>query len=226
MLLKIFIGLILFIILVILIPLKIEIKYFTKDESKVNVVEKAILREKRDNYARIYLMSFLPLPKIKLQVKKNAKWLEEQGVIKNLINTIFSLTMEIIGMEKVNSALLSKKDLNTLINSIYFKKLNFSLGYNLQSVIYNAYFMAMINSFIAIVISRKDKMFSLKDVSYNTYISNQIYNFKIYSILKFKLANTIGIFIKVFIKLRKVAKEYGKGKTSYRRFNDDGYDVT
>lgn len=161
-----------------------------------------------------------------MKVKKNIKKLEQKGIIKNVINTLFSLLMELIGMQKINEALLSKKEAKKINNSIYIKKINFSLGFNLHDVIINSYLIALINSIIAILISTKKDMIDYNNLKYDTYISSVIYNFKIYCILKFNLANTIFVIIKVLIRLRKVEIKNGKRGTSNRRFNDDCYDIT
>ena len=215
------------VLLVILIPLKLEICYKTEDESKADELTKEINKKLRDNYLKIYILYFIPLPKIKLQVKKNSKLLENKNITKNIINTIFSLGMELIGMNKTTEALINKNDVNTIKESLYFESLNVDFGYNFFSVLTNAYVIAFLSSVISLYTAKNVKMFNLKKYKYNTYISNnQIYNLNFFSIVKFKLANTIDIFIKIFIKLRKVVKNNGKGNASNRRFNDDCYDIS
>lgn len=231
MILKIIIYILLFIILlialIVLIPLKIEINYKTEDNSKKDKIKKEVDKKLRKNYLKVYILNFIPLPKFKLEVNKNSKLLENKGVIKNIINTIFSLSMEYIGMQKSTEALINKKDSDNIKNSIYFKELRLSFGYNFYNVLVNTYLIAFLNALLAMYVSKNDKMFNLKRFKYDTYISNnQIYNFKFFGIVKFKLANTISIFIKVFIKLRKVARINGKGNTSNRRLNDDCYDFS
>lgn len=214
------------IILVILIPLKIEIKYLSYDESKKSTINKIIDKNRNENYLIIYIFSIIPLPKIKLQVKKNIKRLEKNGTLKNIINTIFSLFMELIGMQKINEALLSRKEAKKINNSIYIKKLDMLLGINLYNTVVNCYIIAGINALFSILLALKKDMIDYKNVRYDTYISNAIYNFKIYCILKFNLANTIFVIIKVLIRLRKVERKNGKRSTSNRGLDDDCYDIS
>ena len=135
--------------------------------------------------------------------------------------------MELIGMNKTTEALINKNDVNTIKESLYFESLNVDFGYNFFSVLTNAYIIAFLSSVISLYTAKNVKMFNLKKYKYNNYIlNNQIYNLNFFSIVKFKLANTIDIFIKIFIKLRKVVKNNGKGNTSNRRLNDDCYDIT
>lgn len=217
-------SIILFILFAFLIPIKIKLEYKTEDESKQDLIDKITSKKIRDNYIRVYLFYFIPMPKIKLEVKKNIKLLQKKGVLKSILNTCYSLAMEFIGAQKINSALLSKKQLKRFNSSIYFKELYIKLGYNFQEVILNAYIMALLNSVFNIILSKNSKMFNLNKIKYDTYISSVIYNFEVYGIVKFNLANTIDIIIKAFIKIRKVEKLNGKRNSSHRRFNDDSYD--
>ena len=68
--------------------------------------------------------------------------------------------------------------------------------------------------------------FNLEDTRYKTYISGEVYNIKIDSIIDVKLANIIYIIFKIIYKLRKVEKKNVRDKTSNRKFNDDSYDFT
>ena len=121
---------------------------------------------------------------------------------------------------------MSRKEAKKINNSIYIQKLDMSLGVNFYDVVVNCYTIAFINTLFSILLALKKDMVNYKEVRYDTYISNVIYNFKIYSILKFNLANTIFVIIKVLIRLRKVERKNGKRGTSNRRFNDDCYDIS
>lgn len=226
MVLNIILFIIGFILLGVFIPAKLEIKYKTEDQSNKNSLQKEIDKKIRDNYLKIYLFGFIPIIKIKLEVKKNSKMLENKGVVKDIINTIFSLTMEYIGVKKVGSTIISKKDTDKILKSLYFEKLDLKFGFNFYNVILNAYLIAFFNTLICLLIASKQKYFNLNNIKYFTYISNkQIYNLDVFCISKLNFANTIFVIIKVFIKYRKVAKKYGKTKSSDRGFNDDSYDV-
>ena len=84
----------------------------------------------------------------------------------------------------------------------------------------------MINVVINMFIAKNIKKFNLQNTKYKTYISGEVYNIKIDSIIHLQLANIIYIIIKIIFKLRKVEKKNVRYKTSNRKFNDDSYDFT
>ena len=126
---------------------------------------------------------------------------------------------EIVSQEFVNS-----KDIKNFINSIYVKKLKLDLGINLINTILNVYVSTLINVVINMFIANNINRFNLENTRYKTYISGEVYNIKIDSIIHLQLANIIYIIIKIIFKLRKVEKKNVRSKTSNRKFNDDSYD--
>ena len=118
----------------------------------------------------------------------------------------------------------NSKDIKNFINSIYVKKLKLDLGINLINTILNVYVSTLINVVINMFIANNINRFNLENTRYKTYISGEVYNIKIDSIIHLQLANIIYIIIKIIFKLRKVEKKNVRSKTSNRKFNDDSYD--
>ena len=143
-----------------------------------------------------------------------------------VINAIFNALDKLVTSEKINKALLTPKDLRNILNSLYFKKVSLDLGINFLNTILNAYVITVINVIINMFINNNLNKFNLNDTRYKTYISGEVYNIKINSIIDIKLANIIYIIIKIIYKLRKVEKKNVRNKTSNRKFNDDCYDIT
>lgn len=220
----------LFIILFVF-PIKIEIK----DEilptfNKIKKYKSETVKEK--HYLKIKILGFILI--FKKDLNKNKKKNDDNKLYKNVsndplemvINSVFNALDKAVTGEKINKALLNSKDIKNFINSIYVKKLKLSLGINLINTILNAYISTLINVVINMFIANNINRFNLKDTKYKTYISGEVYNIKIDSIIHLKLANIIYIIIKIIFKLRKVEKKNVRSKTSNRKFNDDSYDFT
>ena len=141
-----------------------------------------------------------------------------------VINSVFNALDKALTGEKINKALLNSKDIKNFINSIYVKKLKLDLGINLINTILNVYVSTLINIVINMFIANNINRFNLENTRYKTYISGEVYNIKIDSIIHLQLANIIYIIIKIIFKLRKVEKKNVRSKTSNRKFNDDSYD--
>lgn len=220
----------LFIILFVF-PIKIEIK----DEilptfNKLKKYKSETVKEK--HYLKIKILGFILI--FKKDLNKNKKKNDDNKLYKNVsndplemvINSVFNALDKAVTGEKINKALLNSKDIKNFINSIYVKKLKLDLGINLINTILNAYISTLINVVINMFIANNINRFNLKDTKYKTYISGEVYNIKIDSIIHLQLANIIYIIIKIIFKLRKVEKKNVRSKTSNRKFNDDSYDFT
>lgn len=218
-------------IMLFVFPIKIEIK----DEilptfNKIKKYKSETVKEK--HYLKIKILGFILI--FKKDLNKNKKKNDDNKLYKNVsndplemvINSVFNALDKAVTGEKINKALLNSKDIKNFINSIYVKKLKLSLGINLINTILNAYISTLINVVINMFIANNINRFNLKDTKYKTYISGEVYNIKIDSIIHLKLANIIYIIIKIIFKLRKVEKKNVRSKTSNRKFNDDSYDFT
>lgn len=221
--------LILIYILLFVFPITIEIK----DEilptfNKIKKYKSETVKEK--HYLKIKILGFILIFKKDLNKKKN----NDNKLYKNVsndplemvINSVFNALDKAVTGEKIYKGLLNSKDIKTIINSIYVKKIYLDLGINLLQPILNAYISTLINVVINMYIAKNIKKFNLQNTKYKTYISGEVYNIKIDSIIHLQLANIIYIIIKIIFKLRKVEKKNVRYKTSNREFNDDSYDFT
>lgn len=222
--------LILFVILFVF-PITIEIKDDIKPTfNKIKKYKNESIKEK--HYVKFKILKFITVYKRDLDKNKNEN--DSKKLYKNttndplemVVNSIFNALDKAVTSEKVNKALLNSKDFKNIINSIYVKKLHLDFGINLINSIVNAYISTFINVIINMVIASNINKFNLEDTRYKTYISGEVYNIKIDSIIDIKLANIIYIIFKIIYKLRKVEKKNVRNKTSNRKFNDDSYDFT
>lgn len=223
--------LILIYILLFVFPITIEIK----DEilptfNKIKKYKSETVKEK--HYLKIKILGFILI--FKKDLNKNKKKNNDNKLYKNVsndplemvINSVFNALDKAVTGEKIYKGLLNSKDIKTIINSIYVKKIYLDLGINLLQPILNAYISTLINVVINMYIAKNIKKFNLQNTKYKTYISGEVYNIKIDSIIHLQLANIIYIIIKIIFKLRKVEKKNVRYKTSNRKFNDDSYDFT
>lgn len=218
-------------ILLFVFPITIEIK----DEilptfNKIKKYKSETVKEK--HYLKIKILGFILI--FKKDLNKNKKENDDNKLYKNVsndpleivINSVFNALYNAVTGEKINKALLKSKDIKTIINSIYLKKFYLDLGINLLQPILNAYISTLINVVINMFIAKNIKKFNLQNTKFKTYISGEVYNIKIDSIIHLQLANIIYIIIKIIFRLRKVEIKNVRSKTSNRKFNDDSYDFT
>lgn len=210
-------------------PIIIDIKHeIVPTFNKLKKYKSETVKEK--HYLKIKLLGFILV--YKKDLNKNKKKNDDKKLYKNVsndplemvINSVFNALDKAVTGEKINKALLNSKDIKNFINSIYVKKLKLDLGINLINTILNAYISTLINVAINMFIANNINRFNLENTRYKTYISGEVYNIKIDSIIHLQLANIIYIIIKIIFKLRKVEKKNVRSKTSNRKFNDDSYD--
>lgn len=216
-------------IMLFVFPVKIDIKHeIVPTFNKLKKYKSETVKEK--HYLKIKLLGFILV--YKKDLNKNKKKNDDKKLYKNVfndpldmvINSVFNALDKAVTGEKINKALLNSKDIKNFINSIYVKKLKLDLGINLINTILNAYISTLINVAINMFIANNINRFNLENTRYKTYISGEVYNIKIDSIIHLQLANIIYIIIKIIFKLRKVEKKNVRSKTSNRKFNDDSYD--
>lgn len=216
-------------IMLFVFPIKIDIKHeIVPTFNKLKKYKSETVKEK--HYLKIKILGFILV--YKKDLNKNKKKNDDKKLYKNVsndpleivINSVFNALDKAVTGEKINKALLNSKDIKNFINSIYVKKLKLDLGINLINTILNAYIFTLINVAINMFIANNINRFNLENTRYKTYISGEVYNIKIDSIIHLQLANIIYIIIKIIFKLRKVEKKNVRSKTSNRKFNDDSYD--
>lgn len=210
--LYIILGIILLIIILILfIPLKVEIKFSLKTKNQNN---KENL--KLSNYIKIYILRFIRVKKFNIKQKENTgkEVSGDSKVLKQIIDNSVNVIENLIGYEKQDSVLLSKKDIGKLKKNASYSKFYLNIGYNFKDPLVNAYMMAFLNSVINMYLSKNINRFNIDRTKYSTYISNKVYDIDFYSIINLNLVNTIIVIIKLIIKLKKVVKKNGKQTTS------------
>lgn len=218
----IILGFLIIIILIFIIPLKVELKY----EINTNFDNKDKLEKLNTaNYINLYILNFIKIKKFKIDNKESEKENNKSGSGKKVFDIISKFIIQYIKYEKIDQALVTQKDLKKLKSNLYYEKIDLNIGVNLKDVVLNAYIIAFLNAYINMYFAKNANRINFSKASYITYISNKIINVKINSIIKVNLVNTIGIIIKLIIRFRKVVKEDGR-TTSNRKLNANGYDFT
>lgn len=226
----ILISIISLVIIILAVPVQIEIKNnIVPDFNKIKKYKSESVKQK--DYLKIKILKIIPvyIKDLSKDKEENNKKKQYKNVsndpIEIVINAIFNALDKAVTSQKVNKALLNSKDIKNIVKSIYFKKLHLDCGINLLDPILNAYVSALINTLINMFIAKNINKFNLKQTRYKTYISGEVYNIKIASIINARSANIIYIIIKIIFKLRKVEKKNVRHTTSNRKFNDDSYDI-
>ncbi|MEG1059866.1 MAG: hypothetical protein RSD14_06300 [Clostridia bacterium] len=214
LLVNIVLGIFLIVLLVILIPIKFKVKYSlnTKDISDANFTV-----IKSNNYLEIYILECIKLKKINLGLKK--KYSKD-----NICDAIYNLIKKYLKVKEKGKAFITAKEIKRINNNLYFKKINLDLGINFDDAIINAYVLCIINAIINIYFTTNQKRINLYNTKYSTNISNELFNLNVDCIIKLKLANTITILLKIFLRVLKGGRKYGR-TTSNRGTYDDSNDI-
>lgn len=192
------------------IPIRVKIDYAEKERKDLKILNKI----------EIYIFYFIKIKTIELKNKKEIE--NKKGSYK--VDAIFKLVGTYIEYSKKEKEIINTKDLKKIINSIYYEKINIDIGINLKDPIINAYLITAINILLNLFIIKKQNKMKLENVSYATYISNNIFNLKLNCIIRFRVANTIITIIKIIVRLREVERKYGE-KSSNRLANGNSYDI-
>lgn len=165
--------------------MKIKIKISEKNENETQIENKG--------YVAIYILG-IRIKKIIIDKKFNAK----RKANKNL-NTVYMLIKQIM------SSLENKEILeiiNDLLKSIKIHKLDLKLGINLEDPIINAYSIALINSILPMAIMYNDKKVNFKNISYNTFISNEVIYLDVKSVVYVSIFKNLKSIFKLIFKVR------------------------
>ncbi len=210
----IILSLLFIILLVLLIPVRIKLKYAVNTDFNKQKKEEEL---KTLNYVEIYILYCIKIKKVKIGNTQNA------GRRKKVLGIIYKFLLDFLNFQKIDEVILRKDEIKKLGNSIFIEKLDLNLGINLKNILVNVYLISTLNALINMYFAKKVDKMNLDKVSYQTYISNKILNIDVDSIIRFNLVNTIIIILKIIMRVRKVVKEDGK-TTSNRKLNDDSYD--
>lgn len=218
--LYIILGVLALAILIIITPLKVELRYeINTNFDKSNNLEQL----NTVNYINLYILNFIKIKKFKMDNKENEKEKNNSPSGKKVFDIIAKFLIQYIKYEKLDQALLSTKEIKRLKSSLYYEKIDLNIGVNFKDVVLNSYIISLLNALINMYFAKNADKINFSKASYITYISNKIINIKINSIIKVKLVNTIGIIIKLIISFRKVVKKDGR-TTSNRKLNANSYD--
>lgn len=196
--------------LILIIPVKVRVNFSMQSENKKNKEDLNTI-----NRVDIYILRFVKIKTI--DSKKKDRTNENTKNNNNKISVIDDISKAVenyIKYEKKDSLIISKKDIIKLKKGLKFQEFYLNLGFNLKEPLLNAYVLVLLNAILNMYIAKNSNHFNLVKTKYKTYISNNIIDFKFYSIINFKLVNNIIIIFKIIISLRKVVNKNGK-TTSY-----------
>ncbi|MBO5476505.1 MAG: hypothetical protein J6A15_01970 [Clostridia bacterium] len=165
--------------------MKIKIKILEQNESETQIENKG--------YVAIYILG--------IRVKKiiiDRKFHSGNSSNKNL-DTIYMLVKQIVRSLE-NKEIL--EIINTLLKSIKIHKLDLNLGINLEDPIINAYSIALINSILPMIIMYNDKKVNLKNISYNTFISNKVIYLDVKSVAYVSIFKNLKSIFKLIFKVK------------------------
>lgn len=222
------------------VPMRINIKYNVAAVPRKNT--KKSISQGNNDYILLKILYFLPILKININKKnkdKNIKLQEKDKKfeIKNsnenyVLNTLYSLFMELLGNSKMKKSLIKMSEIAKINKTIYYEKFNLKLGINLDEPITNSFLMASLNTTLCMYINSNIDHYNMNSLYYSSYISDELYKVNFNGILRFKLADNMGIilkiisrYIKIKFKNRKVESKNGR-KTSNRKSYDDSYDIS
>lgn len=224
---------------ILIFPTKIDISFVTKGLGSLNS-EEEIKKIKKTN-TKIYILDFLKVLDKKSDStlsdrnKKTKDKFNNEKILKtnHLLNLIYSLSFETIGITKLQKALVSKKELEKIFKNIYFEECFFNIAFNSENHILNSYINMIANTFLCMYINKNINRFNLSKLRYSVNVSKNVYEIEFKGIIKFRLINNIYELFKILIRYLKLKKEEKKGKeseengrTSNRKLNDDNYDIS
>ena len=221
-------------VVILLFPLKVDINYNVNTTSLKDKTQNL----NTNNYVRLYILNGIKIAHFdqknkqsvnKMEGKNSKKVKSKKNGNKKMLNSnvilniVYKFILDLLNIKKMNEAVITKEDLAVINKNINFEKLILNIGINFKEVLTNAYLIAFLNSAINMYLAKNIDRINLENTEYTTYISNEILNIKIDSIIKLNLVNTIIVIFKVLFRFRKVVKKNGR-TTSNRKFNDDSYD--
>lgn len=203
-------GILLFLFAFLIIPVRVKIRYREQEKRDLKIV----------NNINIYIFYFIKIKTLKLENKEKIE--KKNNSYK--VDAIFKVINTYLDYLKKEKAIIKADDITKIIKSIYYEKMDIDVGINLSDPIANAYAITMLNILINILIMKNQDRMNIKNIKYNTYISNNIFNLRLKCIIRFSLANTIITIIKIIIRLSEVKRKHGK-ESSNRFIDGNSYDV-
>jgi len=194
---------IILIILSIVFPIRIKIHYNESEKKELKIVNKI----------EIYIFKIIKVKSIEIKSKNKI----EKKKSNYKVNAIYKLINNYVEYIKKEKKIMSKKEFSKIFKSIYYEKMDFDIGINLNNPIINAYIIALSNIFINMFIIKNEKRINLTNMNYSTYISNNIFNLRINAIIRVKLVNIIVVIAKIVMRVMKIKR---KEKNKYKEMNE------
>ena len=105
-------------------------------------------------------------------------------------------------------------------NRVYGRiNIDFNLGVNFFEPITNAYLMTIINILINFYLAKNVNQINLKKTTYNTYISNEIYNLRLYLVVSVSLITIVFVLARVLFKYLKLKNKIKKTESKSDKKN-------
>lgn len=165
--------------------MKIKIKILEQNKSETKIENKG--------YIAIYILG-IRVKKIIIDKKIHAKKNSNRNM-----NTIYMLAKQVISSLKKKEIL---EIINDLRKSMKVHKLHLNIGINLNDPIINAYSIALINSALPMIIMDNDKKINLKNIKYNTFISDKVIYLDVDSIVYISIFKNLKSIFKILFKIK------------------------
>lgn len=162
--------------------LKFKIEYLEKN--KQNNLDSL-------GYIKIYILG--------IRIKKIVIKRREEVDKKININTVLKLVKRKFKPFKKNEIL---DIVSSLFNSVKINKLNLRLGINFYDPILNAYAIAFVNSLLPILLFKSNKMSLKKNISYITYISDNLLSLDVNTVFSVSIIKNFKIILKIIFKVK------------------------
>lgn len=130
-----------------------------------------------------------------------------------LLNIVTVYKKELFGKKKENKNKKKNNPFNDnkfvdrtireLFKKVNFDKFSLSLGFNFDDPIANSYINASVNTILCMYINHNQQKFNLKNLYYQTYISENLLFLNFESIIKITLVDTIKVVVKEYFNDKK-----------------------
>lgn len=223
------------ILLALIFPIRMKLSYNGRHRpknKKNNVLDDIISSNDsypNENYIIIYIFYFIPIFKVRLDKNKSKKGkkkkqnknekLREKNIASDVLTTVTNFLKSYIDYEKTNEFYLTPKDVKKIHKHLKYSKIDFNLGVNFFEPITNAYLMTIINILINFYLAKNINQINLKKTTYNTYISNEIYNLRLYLVVSVSLITIVFVLARVLFKYLKLKNKIKKTESKSDKKN-------
>lgn len=186
-----------FLVLILVLPIYLRVNlafYFDNSEMKFMKIKD------KKNYIGINILKYLNVYKYNIDEKILSKG--NNDIIDIIAKKYDSYKTKKEGIKKQDKKI--KKFIFDVINSFYVDKLYLSIGVNTSDTIYNSYINAVINASLLMFINTNQEKFNIKNLYYNSYVSEHFINIETKSTIKTNIYKLLIKYIKRTTKTKKV----------------------